>query len=163
PADRDAALAYFSITLSHPRWLAARWYDRFGFDRAEAWLVFNNAHAPLTLRTNMLRASRQQVVDRLDEDGVAVAAAEYAPDGLNLVDGNALRTKAFEEGLFVVQNESSQLVTLLAGAAPGPLVLDSCASPGGKTTALAAMIGDRGRVVACDARTSRIELLRRTV
>jgi 16S rRNA (cytosine967-C5)-methyltransferase len=163
PADRDAVLAYFSITLSHPRWLAARWYDRFGFERAEEWLLFNNAHAPLTLRPNTLRASRQQVVGRLRQEGVTVAGGEYASEALTVVDGNPLRTKTFEEGLFIVQNESSQLVTLLAGAAPGPLVLDSCASPGGKTTALAAMMGDRGRVVACDARASRIELLRRTV
>ena len=55
PADRDAALDYLSITLSHPRWLAARWLDRLGFDAAEAWLQFNNAPAPLTLRANRLR------------------------------------------------------------------------------------------------------------
>jgi 16S rRNA (cytosine967-C5)-methyltransferase len=55
PADRDAALAYFSITLSHPRWLAARWLDRFGFDAAESWLQFNNHAAPLTLRANQFR------------------------------------------------------------------------------------------------------------
>jgi 16S rRNA C967 or C1407 C5-methylase (RsmB/RsmF family) len=52
PTDREVALEYFAVTLSHPRWLAARWYDRFGFDAAERWLMFNNAPAPLTLRTN---------------------------------------------------------------------------------------------------------------
>ena len=55
--DRDAALEYFSITLSHPRWLAARWYDRLGFDAAEAWMKFNNTAAPVTLRANRLRTS----------------------------------------------------------------------------------------------------------
>jgi 16S rRNA (cytosine967-C5)-methyltransferase len=61
-----------------------------------------------------------------------------------------------------VQDEASQLVTLLAGPHPGPLVLDACASPGGKTTALAAA-APAGRVVACDLRDRRIALLRRTV
>ena len=64
PADsahRDAAvLDYFSITLSHPRWLAARWYDRMGFEATEGWLTFNNSAAPLTLRANRLRNTPQE-------------------------------------------------------------------------------------------------------
>ena len=57
-----AALDYFSITLSHPRWLAARWYDRLGFDAAEAWQQFNNAPGPVTLRANRLRMTPQELV-----------------------------------------------------------------------------------------------------
>ena len=53
-ATASAALEYSSITLSHPRWLAERWLDRFGFDVAEAWMQFNNQPAPLTLRANTL-------------------------------------------------------------------------------------------------------------
>jgi len=162
-SDRELALAYLSITLSHPRWLAARWFERFGFDIAETWLLFNNQHAPLALRVNGVRASQQQVAERLAEDGVDVVPGEFAPDALIVRGGNPLRTTAFEEGLFIVQNESSQLVTLLAGSAPGPLVLDACASPGGKTTAIAAALAPSGRIIACDSRTSRIELLRRTI
>src|SRR6185369_4080014 len=55
--DREAALDYLSITLSHPRWLAARWLDRIGLERADAWMQFNNRPAPLTLRANTLRTS----------------------------------------------------------------------------------------------------------
>src|SRR4051812_15435511 len=55
PHDRDSALEYFTIGLSHPRWLAARWFDRLGFDTAEAWMRFNNMPASLTLRVNRLR------------------------------------------------------------------------------------------------------------
>jgi 16S rRNA (cytosine967-C5)-methyltransferase len=63
----------------------------------------------------------------------------------------------------VVQDEASQLVTMLAGDLPGSFVLDTCASPGGKATALSAAAGPSGRVVACDVRDRRIDLLRRTV
>ena len=59
------ALDYLSITLSHPRWLAARWLDRLGFDAAEAWMRFNNAPAPLTLRANRLRTRRDELTERL--------------------------------------------------------------------------------------------------
>ena len=53
--NEEAALDYLSITLSHPRWLARRWYRRYGFDATEAWLQFNNLPASLTLRANRLR------------------------------------------------------------------------------------------------------------
>jgi 16S rRNA (cytosine967-C5)-methyltransferase len=64
---------------------------------------------------------------------------------------------------FVIQDEASQLVTLLAGNRPGSLLLDACASPGGKATAFAAAIGNNGRVIACDVRPRRMTLLRKTV
>ena len=68
PADRDAALDYLSVTLSHPRWLAERWLDRLGFDAAEAWMQFNNTPAPLTLRANRLQITRDALTERLAAD-----------------------------------------------------------------------------------------------
>jgi 16S rRNA (cytosine967-C5)-methyltransferase len=161
--DRAAALSYLSITLSHPLWLATRWYDRLGFETAEAWLTFNNAPAPLTLRANTLRLSGADLVTRLASEGVVVRPTRFAPDGFIVESGHPLASGGFNAGWFVVQDEASQLVALLAGAAPGPSVLDACASPGGKTTAIAAAMKDAGLLVACDVRSRRIELLGRTV
>jgi 16S rRNA (cytosine967-C5)-methyltransferase len=161
--DRDAALEYFSITLSHPRWLAARWYDRLGFDAAEAWMKFNNTAAPVTLRVNRLRTSVEQLEARLANNDVTVRPGEFAPGALIVESGNPLREAGSDDGGFVVQDEASQLVSLLAGAAPGLRVLDACASPGGKATAIASSLGTSGRLVACDVRDRRIDLLRRTV
>jgi len=56
-SDRDAAIEYLATTLSHPRWLAGRWYDRLGLDRAESWMQFNNLPARLTLRVNRLKTT----------------------------------------------------------------------------------------------------------
>jgi 16S rRNA (cytosine967-C5)-methyltransferase len=95
--------------------------------------------------------------------GIAVAPGQYAPDALIVESGNPLRAPGIASGWFVVQDEASQLVSLLAGPHPGPLVLDTCASPGGKTTALAAAVEPGGRVVACDVRDRRMALLHRTV
>src|SRR5882672_11070422 len=72
PSDRDAALDYFSITLSHPLWLAARWYDRLGFDVAEAWMQFNNTPGSVTLRANRLRLTAEELAARLATDDVQV-------------------------------------------------------------------------------------------
>ena len=161
PSDREPTLAYFSITLSHPRWLATRWYERYGFEATETWLQFNNQPAPVTLRTNRIRTTTAALTDRLTGTGVRVRPGTYAPDALIVEEGNPLRARS--DGDFVAQDEASQLVAVLAAARPGSRVLDTCASPGGKTTAMAADMESRGLLVACDVRDRRIALLRKTV
>jgi 16S rRNA (cytosine967-C5)-methyltransferase len=163
PADRDGVLDYLSITLSHPRWLADRWHQRLGLDAAEAWMRFNNTPGAVTLRANRLQTTREALVERLAADEITVHPTAYAPDGVVVDQGHPLRGSGQEHGWFVVQDEASQLVTLLAGDRALPRVLDTCASPGGKTTALAALMDGRGLLVACDVRDRRIDLLRRTV
>jgi len=156
-------LPYLEISLSHPAWLASRWLERYGFEAAEAWEQFNNGAAPLTLRVNRLKTDRDALVSSLGEHGVEVEPARFAPDGLVVRAGNPLRTPLAGVGLFFLQDEASQLVALLGAPEPGMRVLDTCASPGGKTTAMAAMAGDRAEIVAIDVRTARVELLRETV
>ena len=159
----DEALDYLALSLSHPRWLAARWLTRYGFDAAERWETFNNAAAPLTIRINRLKTTSEGLVRALDEHGVTVEPARYAPDGLTVKTGNPLRTPLAGSGLFFLQDEASQLVSLLGTPEPGARVLDTCASPGGKTTAMAAMAGDRAEIVATDIRNARVKLLKETV
>jgi 16S rRNA (cytosine967-C5)-methyltransferase len=161
--DRERVLDYLSITLSHPRWLAARWLDRIGLERSEAWMLFNNRPAPLTLRANTLRVTASDLQAQLARQEVITHRGHFAPNALIVDEGHPLRSPESTAGLFVVQDEASQLVTLLGGDHPGPLVLDTCASPGGKTTAFAATAGQGALVVACDVRDRRMALLRQTV
>jgi 16S rRNA (cytosine967-C5)-methyltransferase len=171
PFTRDEALDYLSITLSHPRWLADRWYDRLGFADAEAWCAFNNAPAPLTLRVNRIRTTPGEFAGRLAADGVRVRAARFAPDARIVEEGQPLRRPGADSGLFVVQDEASQLVALAANARPGMRVLDACASPGGKTSAMAVDMdlarpgqdSKGGLLVACDVRDRRMTLLQQTL
>jgi 16S rRNA (cytosine967-C5)-methyltransferase len=156
---RELALDYLSVTLSHPRWLAARWLDRYGFDAAEAWARFDNAAAPLTLRANRLREDRETLSTRLAAHGVRTGLTRFAPDGLTVLDGNPLATPLAGDGSFVVQDEASQLVAMMAGGASGERILDACAAPGGKTIALAAAVGPAGIIVAADFRSKRLGLL----
>jgi 16S rRNA (cytosine967-C5)-methyltransferase len=163
PADRDAALNYLSVTLSHPRWLAGRWHERFGLETAERWMQFNNTAGSVTLRPNRLQTTRDALTERLAADEIQVHPTTFAPDGVVVDEGHPLRGGLQEQGWFVVQDEASQLVALLAGDRPLRRVLDTCASPGGKTTALAALMDGRGLLVACDVRGRRLDLLQRTV
>ncbi len=162
PPEGDA-LPYLEVALSHPAWLAKRWLDRYGFERAESWEQFNNGAAPLTLRINRLKTDDAALATSLARHGVAVQPARFAPDGFIVTSGNPLRTPLAGTGLFVLQDEASQLVALLGAPEPGMRVLDTCASPGGKTTAMASMSGDRAEIVATDVRSARLELLRETV
>jgi 16S rRNA (cytosine967-C5)-methyltransferase len=163
PGDRDRALDYLAITLSHPRWLAERWLDRYGFETTEQWMRFNNAAAPLTLRANPLRNTPDELAERLAVGGIGVSRGRFAPDALLVEEGRPLGGPGLDEGWFVVQDEASQLVALLTGGRPGNRVLDTCASPGGKTTAIAARMDRHALLVACDVRDHRMALLRRTV
>lgn len=162
-ADRVAALEFLSTTLSHPRWLVERWIARYGFDAARRWAAFNNQPAPLTLRANTIRTSRDALARDLATLGVETRPARFAPDALLVTSGNPLLTPLAQTGSFVVQDEASQLVGMFVEARPGERVFDACASPGGKTTQLAADMGDAGRVIAADVRGRRIDLLVRTV
>jgi 16S rRNA (cytosine967-C5)-methyltransferase len=159
----DRALDYIEKTLSHPRWLVARWLDRHGLEAAERWALFDNAPAALTLRVNTLRISREGLAERLASLDVDTAPTRFAPHGLTVRHNNPLSTPLADEGLFFVQDESSQLVAEVVGAAAGERILDACASPGGKTTAMAAAMGNRGVIVATDLRGRRVDLLARTV
>ncbi len=154
---------HLSITQSHPRWLVERWMQRYGAEAAEQWLVFNNQPAPLCLAVNRAVTDRETLAKELAAAGVVTRPTARAAHGLEVVDGRVLTTAAYREGRFVVQDEASQLIAELADAHTGDRVLDLCASPGGKTVALAAGVGQSGTVVAVDVRPNRVQLLMRTV
>ena len=162
-ADREAALAYLSVTASHPRWLVERWLDRHGLPTVADWTRFNNTAPPLTLRANRLRVTRDELARQLADQRVRTEPTRFARDGLIVLGGNPYRTPLASRGLFLAQDEASQLVAELVGARPGERVLDACAAPGGKTSALAGAMGRRGVLVAGDLRPARLRLLRRTL
>jgi 16S rRNA (cytosine967-C5)-methyltransferase len=174
--DPAAELDYLETTLSHPRWLVERWRDRYGFEAVEAWCRFNNAPALLTLRANRLRVTRESLAEALHAAGVETTPTRFAPDGLVVRRGNPLGSdlefpgargakggKSRSDPWFAVQDEASQLVAVMAGATAGERVLDACAAPGGKSTAMAGDMRDHGILVASDVRPKRVRLLAETV
>jgi 16S rRNA (cytosine967-C5)-methyltransferase len=159
--DESAALDYLSTTLSHPRWLVARWMARFGFEATERWCRFNNAAPELAVRS--LDGDAGALVDRLKELGVDASPSRFAAGAVRLPPGSLGRLPDDVRSALLVQDEASQLVACLAGAAPGERVLDACAAPGGKTMMMARAVGPDGVVVAADHRPARIALLQDTL
>ena len=163
PMFRAQALDYLATAMSHPRWLVERWLDAYGVAATEAWTQFNNAPARLTIRVNTRKTDATTLTALLAQHDVTVTPGRYAPDALIVTQGNPLLTPLAPEGLFLIQDEASQLVAALVAARAGERVLDSCASPGNKTIAIANAMGDRGLVIAADVRGRRIDLLTRTI
>ncbi|HSD95420.1 MAG TPA: 16S rRNA (cytosine(967)-C(5))-methyltransferase RsmB [Syntrophales bacterium] len=150
-----------SVLYSHPSWLVARWIGRFGAETAETILRANNAHAPLVLRVNRLRTTREELRSDLEGAGVRAIETVYSPAGIRIDSPPAIRTlPGYGEGRFLVQDEAAQLVGMMLSPRPGERVLDACAAPGGKATHLAELMEDRGELVALDLDPERIARIR---
>ncbi|AEN72289.1 Fmu (Sun) domain protein [Rhodothermus marinus SG0.5JP17-172] len=158
PNDPAAALG---ILYSLPDWLVAAWLEVLPREAVEARCAALKAPAPLTIRVNTLKADRETVRQRLLAEGFPSRPTPYSPVGLILEEKAFIfRTRAFQEGLFEVQDEGSQLISLLTGARPGQVVVDGCAGGGGKTLHLAALMEGRGRLYAFDIHEARLRELR---
>jgi 16S rRNA (cytosine967-C5)-methyltransferase len=153
--------AQAAILHSVPDWLARLWWDELGADEALALLKRVNEPAESALRVNTLVARPDEVLAELRPLGARPAPA--VPEGIVLeapfdAHGSAL----FERGAIMPQSRGSMLVSRALAPEPGDRVLDLCAAPGAKSTHLAALIGDRGEVVAVERHPGRAEALRRT-
>jgi 16S rRNA (cytosine967-C5)-methyltransferase len=136
-----------------------KWIREWGADTAEALLEAQNRIPSLTFRSNPLKISRDGLIRRLDEEGGIVGRpTPYSPQGIHLPDfrGRVAQGKAFTEGLFQVQDEAAQITSFLLCPAPGQTVLDLCAGYGGKTTHVAELMGDQGKVIALDMNRARL-------
>ncbi|HEX6885852.1 MAG TPA: RsmB/NOP family class I SAM-dependent RNA methyltransferase [Planctomycetota bacterium] len=146
-----------SVSLPVARELAASLGDA-----AEAFLAASWGLAPLTLRANAARTSRAELAQRLADEGLETEPGRWSPWALVVrAPGPLAPTPSFEEGLFEVQDEASQLVARLVDPQRSAPTVDACAGAGGKTLALCALLGKRGQIVALDASRRRLDELRR--
>jgi 16S rRNA (cytosine967-C5)-methyltransferase len=140
-----------------PEWLEPYLERVFG-NELERETTALNTPAPTDLRVNSLKADRAMARAALATEGIMAEPTPWSPIGLRLTARVALGgLAAFKDGLVEVQDEGSQLTALLVDAKPGMRVVDFCAGAGGKTLALAAQMANRGKLVACDVSSHRLE------
>ena len=154
---------YLSAGLSLPEWLVERWQRRWGTDETRRLGFWFLEPAPLWLRVNPLRTTREAFIDRLREAKLEPIVGEH-PQAVRL-DGNVFipEVPGFAEGHFVVQDLSAMKIASALQPRPGMTILDLCAAPGGKSTHLAELIGDQGLIVACDRDARRLAPLTSTM
>jgi 16S rRNA (cytosine967-C5)-methyltransferase len=138
-----------AIHHSHPEWLVLLWWDWLGADETRALLAADNEPAELALRVNPLAGVDVDLPGRREDDAL-------------VVDGpiDVLAHPLYAAGAITPQSRASQRVARMVDPQPGERILDLCAAPGGKTTHLAALMGDRGEVVAVERHPKRAEALR---
>lgn len=154
-------IRHISLVYSHPEWLVKDWIDQYGIEQTVEICRANNDRPSLSLRVNRLRATREEVVASLAEQGIEAHVSDISPDGIVLSSGmDVTKLEAFQHGLCTVQDESSMLVTPCLAPKPGMRILDACAAPGGKTTHLAETMNDQGEIVAADIYEHKVELIR---
>jgi 16S rRNA (cytosine967-C5)-methyltransferase len=163
PSLAEDPLAHLTHALSIPGWIAERWLGLFGPEEAAALARASNQAPPLTVRANLMRTSRDALLEELGERFPQARACRLAPAGIVLGrSGNPALDPAFLAGRCSVQDEASQLVVELLDPQPGERVLDACAAPGGKSTAIAERVGAGGSVLAIDRHPRRLDLIRRS-
>lgn len=151
PSGKGHATEELALRSFHPQWLVRRWVKAFGYDAACALCAFDNEDAVLSLRTNTLKVTREELLATLVAEGAEAEASHWAPEGILCRSHGALGSMdALAQGLFQVQDESSMQVAHVVAPRPGEFVIDCCSAPGGKTTHLAALMKNEGRIVAGD-------------
>ena len=146
-----------AVRLEVPDWVLPHLVARFG-GAVGAEMAAMSQPAPLDLRVNLLKGNREQAIAALVSEGIQAVPTDLSPWGLR-IEGRRPVTSgaAFQSGLVEIQDEGSQLVALMVGAAPGMRVADWCAGAGGKTLALAMTMENKGSVTACDVSAPRLE------
>jgi 16S rRNA (cytosine967-C5)-methyltransferase len=158
----EAPATRLGVRFSFPDWMVEWLGGELGEARLEAALAWMNEPAPRTLRVNTLKTDRAACLARLAREGASARPTALASQGLTLEGPSSLfRTASYADGDIEVQDEASQLVAEIVAPPPHGLVVDACAGAGGKTLALAALLGGKGHVVAVDASEGRLAELRR--
>ncbi len=154
--DRDDVL---SVKYSHPRWLIHMLSDIYGIVETEKIISSNNEPAPICARVNLLKTTQDELFDILREEGVLVSAGNTENSIILKETGNIEKLKSFKDGLFYIQDASSQIAASIVNARPGMCVLDACAAPGGKSFLLATDMENTGEVISCDIYEHKLRLI----
>ncbi|HWK22213.1 MAG TPA: 16S rRNA (cytosine(967)-C(5))-methyltransferase RsmB [Ureibacillus sp.] len=151
-----------AIETSHPEWLVERFIEAYGVEKTSEMLHENNVPPISSVRVNTTKASVDEVLTLLEQEGVQAKQSEVIPECLHLISGQASRTKAFKEGYITIQDESSMMPANALNPQPGWRVLDMCAAPGGKTTHIAEKMKNEGSILATDLHPHKLDLIDET-
>ncbi|MHB8709578.1 MAG: 16S rRNA (cytosine(967)-C(5))-methyltransferase RsmB [Desulfuromonadales bacterium] len=152
-------LLHLQHALSLPAWLAERWLLELGAEEAQQLAAALLEPAPFSVRVNTLKIGREQFLAALVAAGHRGEPTRFAPEGVILRERSLAPLPGDIEGWYQVQDEASMLVAHLLAPQPGEHLLDVCAAPGGKTTHLAALTGNRATITALDLHPQRLRLV----
>lgn len=158
--DRQEPVSYLEVRYSHPRWVVEMWIEELGLEKAESLCIADNNQPSLSLRCNLARVSREDLLVSFSGLGIEAGPGELAPEAV-LVSGSGsiAELEEYRRGLFSVQDQGSMVAGHSVSPLPGMRVLDMCAAPGGKANHLAELMGNQGTVLALDVNPRRLRLV----
>lgn len=147
-----------------PLWMTERLLETMSPESVGALYAAMNAPAPIALRVNAMKTTREELQKKLQSEGVDVREGRLSPDAL-YCEGrrNVMQTEAFKQGLFEIQDEGSQLISPLLNPKPNQKILDACAGGGGKTLHIATLMRGQGKVFAFEKYESRFGNIRERI
>lgn len=150
-----------SLEYSYPEWITARLCAQYGAERCAELYRENRLPHPVSIRVNTLKTSPDELCAVLSDEGLKCEKVEGLENCLK-VDGalNIRKSRAYADGLYSLQNISSQLAVSVLDPRGGERIIDMCAAPGGKSCAAAERMGNKGEILAFDIYEHKAELIK---
>ncbi|HEY3931303.1 MAG TPA: 16S rRNA (cytosine(967)-C(5))-methyltransferase RsmB [Verrucomicrobiae bacterium] len=160
----DLKISNPAIGFSHPQWLVEKWQKKFDAEKTLQLLEWNNTPPKTFARVNTLKIDAGKLIGKWREENVEYdfVRREWLEENLvfELKSHPPLNSLAsFRDGWFYIQDPSTLLAVRELDAQPGETILDLCAAPGGKTTFIAQLMNNEGKIVACDISAERLKLV----
>ena len=164
PAESEGKTKFLSLTYSFPEWICASLTADYGYENAKGILDAFCACPPTpTLRINTLLTDKEKYREMLTQSGVAFSDTGYSHSGVKLCEGTKISELAgFEQGLFFVQDEASQISTELLAPKAGDTVIDVCSCPGSKSFGAAIEMQNKGKLYSFDLHKNKLSLVEKS-
>ena len=159
PDRNEDEIRYLSVKYSYAPWIIELWLEHYDADFVEALLEAGNVTPPMTVRFNWLKVMKKDLIKNLEARGYQVEEGDMCQNALHVKGGSLLDTEFYKMGMFTPQDESSMLVSEKLDPKHGDVVMDVCAAPGGKTTAIAERMNNTGKIIASDVYRRKLDLI----
>ncbi len=159
PDRADDEVKYLSVKYSYAPWIVELWLEYYNVDFVEELMRAGNETPPMTIRLNWLKIMKKDLIAKLEEQGFEVSEGKLCQNALNVKGNRLLETEMYKLGMFTPQDESSMLVAEKVAPKHGETVMDVCAAPGGKTTAIAERMNNTGKIIASDIYRRKLDLI----